>query len=175
MSLLPRLTRAAAAVAIGAALVGTSAAVASAAPAAGCSAHWQFDVTARTPHQTVYDQVKATGPAAVRIAPGTVTKSTVLPATLPAAAKNAVFATLDAKVSGAIRRSVSMKSQSVGVFTVPAHQTWYVADVLKHWAVTGHLYLVQATCHQTRSRNLSLQAFQPFAWSHQVGRPFSNF
>lgn len=177
MSVLSRLTRAATVLAVGTALVTTSAAVASAATGTSpCPAGWTFNLLTTTPHQNVYFQHSAKGPAVIVLsATRTVRESTALPAALPVAARKAIFASLDAHVSRGITPSVTTAGQRGVRYTVPKGQTWFAADILKHWTVGGQLVQRRSNCTVSVSTRMTLQAFQPFAWSHKAGKPFTNF
>lgn len=183
MSVLSRLTRVATALAIGAALVTTSAAVAQAAPAAqvaphGCAthAHWEFDPQVKTKHQQVFFQQGAKGPGRLSLSVArTISRTSTFSESLSASVKVAIFASIDANVSHSAARSVTTAVQTGIVYKVPKGQTWFGADLLIHWTVIGHLYFVQSNCQIKHSSEPTVQAYQPFVWSHKSGRAFINF
>jgi hypothetical protein len=183
MSIASRLTRAVTALAVGAALVVSSAAIAQAAPAPAAApqvchtnARWEFDPQVKTPHQSVFFQQGAKGPGKLSLSvKRTVSRSTTFSASLSASVKAAIFASIEATVSASITRSATTETQTGIVYKVPKGQTWFGADLLKHWTIIGHLYFIQSNCQITHSSEPTVQAYQPFIWSHKTTKPFINF
>jgi hypothetical protein len=92
-----------------------------------------------------------------------------------ASAEIAIFGSVSATVSGSITKSTSTKSQSSYKVNVPKGRTKYIADLLHHYWIFGHLYYVTENCKNTHSRYINVKAYKPFTWDWRYNKPFNSY
>ena len=141
-----------------------------------CPPGWEFDIIQKTPHQTVYFQQGAHGPARLNMSvTRTVTKHYSISVTVSVSAKAAIFESISASGTVGFAETVSTSQQTGVTYIVPKKQHWFAADILKHWTVFGHLYWVRGDCTTTFSHYPTVNVYWPFDWNHKLNTPFINY